>query len=250
MAGIEVFCQMLGGMIMGGVCAEEQGQKGCRGCNASTRLCKKCKLQSVANPDSGLCAGCGTEGDITVRAERPEKRSRFSAVDADDLHRRIQMFRERYPEPEEIPESELPITKKKPVTRITPAAQREPLAQEPRVRRKRALPGPAGTKPLDTETFQTYLMAVAHEYRVTDMSIFFLSRTRAKEVTLPRKVLVYILKEAGFIQNHIRRCMKYTGESSVYIAYQNVLELISLGDTSIERHAANIRRSVNKSRAE
>lgn len=52
------FCQIVGRKIPGSQCLEMQGQDGCFGCAATTRLCEKCKVLPVEVPAVGFCSHC------------------------------------------------------------------------------------------------------------------------------------------------------------------------------------------------
>ncbi len=54
----KVYCQILTGAIPVELCNEEQGQAGCKGCDALSRKCEKCKKTSCEDRATGLCGGC------------------------------------------------------------------------------------------------------------------------------------------------------------------------------------------------
>lgn len=53
-----VYCRLLRDSIPTTLCATEQGQPGCNGCTAPTRLCETCKAARSTHPKFGLCEGC------------------------------------------------------------------------------------------------------------------------------------------------------------------------------------------------
>jgi hypothetical protein len=52
------FCQLVGRPINTNQCFEMQGQPGCFGCAANTRLCEDCTIMRVDVPAVGLCSPC------------------------------------------------------------------------------------------------------------------------------------------------------------------------------------------------
>ena len=54
------FCQMIGKDISVQSCLEAQGQEGCFGCAANTRLCESCGERLVDVPGLGKCSHCLT----------------------------------------------------------------------------------------------------------------------------------------------------------------------------------------------
>lgn len=57
-ADVSPFCQLVGRDIPATQCLEMQGQEGCFGCAAPTRLCEDCKAVPVDVPAVGLCSKC------------------------------------------------------------------------------------------------------------------------------------------------------------------------------------------------
>lgn len=79
MSAHAVFCQISGGMIDKATCAEEQGQRGCRGCKAPTRKCRACKTEPVQDFIHGHCSGCTPRLESSVETEL-HQRKRKKAV--------------------------------------------------------------------------------------------------------------------------------------------------------------------------
>ncbi len=59
-SGIKTFCQIVGQEITATICLETQGQEGCFGCAAPTRLCELCHKRPVDVPAVGMCSRCLT----------------------------------------------------------------------------------------------------------------------------------------------------------------------------------------------
>src|SRR5262249_22155902 len=53
-----VFCQISGRDISSESCSKTQGQEGCFGCAAPTRLCEKCHTNFVVVAATGTCSHC------------------------------------------------------------------------------------------------------------------------------------------------------------------------------------------------
>lgn len=53
-----VYCRLLGGSIPASLCSQEQGQRGCKGCDAPSRRCEACGTRTSAHPKFGLCDPC------------------------------------------------------------------------------------------------------------------------------------------------------------------------------------------------
>ena len=54
----KVSCQMQKRLIGGTMCRSIQGQDGCRGCAATSRMCEKCEKRPVRFPQYGFCFTC------------------------------------------------------------------------------------------------------------------------------------------------------------------------------------------------
>lgn len=52
------FCQLVSREISSMQCLEMQGQEGCFGCGAPTRLCEECRMVPVDVPAVGFCSRC------------------------------------------------------------------------------------------------------------------------------------------------------------------------------------------------
>jgi len=65
-----VYCQILGDSISTSLCLEEQGQRGCRGCDAPCRHCTACKSRPSTNPKFGLCDACLTAAERPVKTRK------------------------------------------------------------------------------------------------------------------------------------------------------------------------------------
>lgn len=70
----KVDCQMMKRSISGVMCRSTQGQEGCRGCAAQSRICENCASRPVRFPQYGLCFTCSIKelGD-GWQAEEPDR---------------------------------------------------------------------------------------------------------------------------------------------------------------------------------
>lgn len=57
----KVECQLLSRKIKPAMCEATQGQEGCCGCAAPSRLCEKCKERAIRFPRYGFCLRCSVE---------------------------------------------------------------------------------------------------------------------------------------------------------------------------------------------
>ena len=64
------YCQIAGREITSTNCLETQGQDGCFGCAAATRLCEICKKDLVAVPAVGMCSTCLTRQLVSEEQAR------------------------------------------------------------------------------------------------------------------------------------------------------------------------------------
>lgn len=76
-----VYCQMLGDGIPEEVCAEEQGQRGCKNCKAPTRRCEKCKAHPASKTGNGICEDCAHLTVSTKPQLTPEPAAVVEVVD-------------------------------------------------------------------------------------------------------------------------------------------------------------------------
>lgn len=70
----KVECQMTKRSIVGAMCRSIQGQEGCRGCAAQSRLCESCGSRPVRFPQYGFCFTCSVKelGD-GWQADEPDR---------------------------------------------------------------------------------------------------------------------------------------------------------------------------------
>lgn len=57
----KVDCQMMKRSISGSMCRSVQGQEGCRGCAAQSRICEVCETRPVRFPQYGMCFTCSVK---------------------------------------------------------------------------------------------------------------------------------------------------------------------------------------------
>lgn len=72
-----VFCQISGRDISSESCSKTQGQEGCFGCAAHTRLCESCHTNFVVVAATGTCSQCtaaSIEEEKTVKISAPPKK--------------------------------------------------------------------------------------------------------------------------------------------------------------------------------
>lgn len=75
-AGAPVFCQITGRDISPESCFQTQGQEGCFGCAAATRLCEACKVNFAVVAATGTCSQCTAaeiERESSLTLPAPQK---------------------------------------------------------------------------------------------------------------------------------------------------------------------------------